>query len=111
MEITITHEADVSVFALSKRLDAVSAPKLEEIIGQWLEQTGKNLIFNLEDLEYISSAGLRVLLNATKKIKARDGKLYIAGLRENVKEVFTISGFLSIIPAFNTLGDAQQAIR
>jgi len=111
MEIAVTNESDIAVFAIKGRLDAVSVPQLEERLNQWFEQPGKKLIFDLDGLEYISSAGLRVFLTTAKKMKARDGKLCMARLRDNVKDVFTISGFIALIPAFDTLGAAQDSMR
>ena len=111
MEIAVTTDSDITVFALQGRLDALSSPQLEERISQWLEQPGDKLVFDLGELDYISSAGLRVFLTTVKKMKARDGKLCMARLRDNVKDVFTISGFIALIPAFDTLGAAQDAIK
>ncbi|MFO7568743.1 MAG: STAS domain-containing protein [Smithellaceae bacterium] len=111
MTIVVNQDSDISVFALSGRLDAVSAPQLEDRIGLWFEQPGIKLIFNLEALDYISSAGLRVFLTCAKKMKTRDGKFCMAGLRPQVKEVFTISGFITLIPEYATVGAAKDALR
>jgi anti-sigma B factor antagonist len=111
MEIAVTNDSDIFIFSIKGRLDAVSVPQLEERLNQWFEQSGTKLVFDLDGLDYISSAGLRVFLTTAKKIKARNGKLCMARLRENVKDVFTISGFIALIPAFDTLGAAQDAIK
>jgi anti-anti-sigma factor len=111
MEIIVTNESDIFIFSIQGRLDAVSVPELEERLNQWFEQSETKLIFDLDRLDYISSAGLRVFLTTAKKMKARGGKLCMARLRENVKNVFTISGFIALIPAFDTLGAAQDAIK
>ncbi|MDD4240763.1 MAG: STAS domain-containing protein [Smithellaceae bacterium] len=111
MEIIVTNESDIAIIAIKGRLDAVTVPQLEEQLTRWFEQPGTKLIFDLDGLEYISSAGLRVFLTTAKKMKARDGKMGMARLRENVKDVFTISGFIALIPAFDTLGAAQEAVR
>ena len=111
MEIVVTNESDIFIFSIQGRLDAVSVPELEECLNQWFEQSETKLIFDLDRLDYISSAGLRVFLTTAKKMKARGGKLCMARLRENVKNVFTISGFIALIPAFDTLGAAQDAIK
>jgi anti-anti-sigma factor len=111
MEIVVTNESDIFIFSIQGRLDAVSVPELEERLNQWFEQSETKLIFDLDRLDYISSAGLRVFLTTAKKMKARGGKLCMARLRENVKNVFTISGFIALIPAFDTLGAAQDAIK
>ncbi len=111
MEIAVTTDSDITVFALQGRLDALSSPQLEERSSQWLEQPGDKLVFDLEELDYISSAGLRVFLTTAKKMKAHNGKFGMAALRENVKDVFTVSGFIAIIPSFDTLGAAKDALR
>jgi anti-anti-sigma factor len=111
MEIIVTNESDIFIFSIQGRLDAVSVPELEERLNRWFEQSETKLIFDLDRLDYISSAGLRVFLTTAKKMKARGGKLCMARLRENVKNVFTISGFIALIPAFDTLGAAQDAIK
>jgi anti-anti-sigma factor len=111
MEIIVTNESDIFIFSIQGRLDAVSVPELEERLNRWFEQSETKLIFDLDRLDYISSAGLRVFLTTAKKMKARGGKLCMARLRENVKNVFTISGFITLIPAFDTLGAAQDAIK
>ena len=111
MEIVVTNESDIFIFSIQGRLDAVSVPELEERLNQWFEQSETKMIFDLDRLDYISSAGLRVFLTTAKKMKARSGKLCMARLRENVKNVFTISGFIALIPAFDTLGAAQDAIK
>jgi len=111
MEIAVTMDSDITVFALQGRLDALSSPQLEARINQWLEQSGNKLVFDLGELDYISSAGLRVFLTTAKKMKARNGKFGMSTLRENVKDVFTVSGFIAIIPAFDTLGAAKDALR
>lgn len=107
--INIDEKKDQVVFSLSGRLDAISVPQLEERLGQWYEYPGAKLIFDLEKLDYISSAGLRVFLSAAKKLKARHGKLCLAGLQQQVKEVFTLAGFDILMPSYNTLEEAQNA--
>ena len=111
MDIVVTREETLSVFALRGRLDAVSAPELEERLNSWFNEPAANLVFDLSGLDYISSAGLRVFLTAAKKIKSRNGKLGMSQLKPNVQEVFTISGFIALIPAFESLEAATQAVR
>ncbi|MBR1441186.1 MAG: STAS domain-containing protein [Lachnospiraceae bacterium] len=80
---------------LTGRLDTVTAPELEEVIKTGLGSAEK-LIFNLNDLEYISSAGLRVLLNAQKRMN-KQGAMVITGAGEEVKEIFDVTGFSKIL--------------
>lgn len=77
---------------LSGRLDTVTSPKLSEIVDEELEGIN-NLEMDLKDLEYLSSAGLRVLLAAYKKMQAVNGVMTVSNAGEAVREVFKITGF------------------
>lgn len=80
---------------LSGRLDTTTAPELEKELDTILMET-KDLTFNLTDLEYISSAGLRILLRA-QKVMNNQGDMRITGANETVMEVFEITGFSEIL--------------
>ena len=95
MEINKSVENDVLTVALSGRLDTTTAPELEAALsGEYANCKG--LIMNFENLEYISSAGLRVLL-AAQKATAANGGLIVRGANEEIKEVFDITGFSDIL--------------
>lgn len=78
------------------RLDTKTAPELEEKINKMIEQVS-SIFMDFTELEYISSAGLRVLLRTHKAMKAKKGSLVIRGANEEVREVFTITGFSDIL--------------
>jgi len=111
MEIVIIEKPAATVFSISGRMDALSAPDVEAGINQWLEQNKMKLIMDLERLDYISSAGLRILLSAAKKMKARGGVLLLAHLQAGVKQVFEISGFTAIMPIYETVEAALEAAK
>ena len=95
MTIDKTINGDSAVVALTGRLDTTTSPDLEaalkDVIG-----TAKFVDFDFSNLEYISSAGLRVLL-ATHKALSANGKLTIKNVNDTVKEVFEITGFSDIL--------------
>ena len=95
MEILKSKEAEALTLTLIGRLDTTTAPALEEIIGGELDGV-KNLILDFKDLEYISSAGLRVLLSA-QKIMNRQGTMVIKNVCDEIMEVFEITGFSDIL--------------
>lgn len=80
---------------LSGRMDTNTAPQFEEEMKKSVEGV-KKLILNFENLEYISSAGLRVILSA-QKIMNKQGEMIIRNVNEVVSEVFEITGFLDIL--------------
>lgn len=77
------------------RLDTTTAPDLETELDNILD-SAKELIFDMTDLEYISSAGLRLILKA-QKVMNINGRMKIVGANDNIIEVFDITGFLDIL--------------
>ena len=82
--------------SLEGRLDTQTAPDLESTVSSSLEGITE-LIFDIKDLQYISSAGLRVLLSAQKSMNNAAGKMIIKNVSEEVMEIFDVTGFTSIL--------------
>jgi len=97
MEISRKEENGVVFITICGRLDADSSPEAEKVVKEVLEQPTDRLLFDLGELEYLSSAGLRVLLSAAKEMKRRGGKIVLCSLNPFVKEIFEVSGFQSLI--------------
>ena len=95
MTIEIKRTAEETVIELVGRLDTTTAPALDKTINDDIADT-KNLVLNLKGLEYISSAGLRVLLSAQKKMQ-KLGSMKVTGVCEEVMEVFAMTGFADIL--------------
>ncbi|HEV7455991.1 MAG TPA: STAS domain-containing protein [Roseococcus sp.] len=106
MEITETSEGGKAVAVLDGRLDTATAAAAEAKLLAMLGQGA--VIADLSAVRYVSSAGLRVLLKAAKQAKAAGHAFAVAGLQPAVREVFEISGFDKIIPAFDTRADAAS---
>ena len=96
MEIKKTQQNDILIIEPSGRLDSVTSPALDQYIAPNLIGQPR-LLLDLAALDYISSAGLRVLLGAAKKVKQLGGRLILCGLKPHIHEVFEMSGFLSIL--------------
>lgn len=95
MTIDKIQEGSKVIFELTGRLDTTTAPQLEaEVAG--IDTTVSELIFNFSKLEYLSSAGLRVILGAQKKMK-KQGSLVIKQVNEIIMEVFEVTGFSDIL--------------
>lgn len=95
MTIEIKRNAEELVLQIVGRLDTTTAPALEKTIMENLSEI-KALTLDFKDLEYISSAGLRVLLSAQKKMQ-QIGKMKVIHVCEAVMEVFEITGFADIL--------------
>ena len=95
MEIEKIKEGTKLTMKVSGRLDTMTAPKLENEVTESIEGIHE-LIMDFTDLEYISSAGLRVLLLTTKLMKGK-GSFVIKNINEIVNEVFEVTGFMDIL--------------
>ena len=95
MTIEIKRNAEETTIELAGRLDTTTAPALDKTITEDIADT-KNLVLDLKGLEYISSAGLRVLLAAQKKMQ-KIGKMKVINVCEQVMEVFEMTGFADIL--------------
>ncbi len=96
MKIAEKREGENLTLALSGRLETTTAPELQEIVEGELGGV-LHLQVDMENLEYVSSAGLRVLLSAGKRMKAAEGTMVITGANEEIREVFKITGFDTIL--------------
>ena len=95
MTINKTKNGSALTLALEGRLDTNTAPELEGLLREELEGID-SLTFDFADLEYISSAGLRVLLSAQKAM-AKQGEMKVVNVNEIVMEVFDVTGFTDIL--------------
>ena len=95
MTIEIKRNAEETIIKLVGRLDTTTAPALEKTINGDIAET-KNLVLDVKELEYISSAGLRVLLGAQKKMQ-KIGSMKVTNVREEVMEIFEMTGFADIL--------------
>lgn len=110
MTVSEKEIGNVCVLAPRGRLDGNSASDFEETLTAIIDGGKTRLVMDLAELVYISSAGLRTLLTAAKKIKTVDGQLAFCGLNDTVKEVFEISGFTAILNVADSLDAAVAAV-
>lgn len=92
-----SNKTDESLYLkLSGRLETSTAPMLQEVVDTQPDSI-KELQMDMEYIEYVSSAGLRVLLAASKKMKKKDGHMIVSHVNDDVMEVFEITGFNEIL--------------
>ncbi len=106
MRISVKTTNEVKVLAFEGKLDTQTSPDAEQQLTRLIEEGENKFLVNFEKLDYIGSAGLRVLLVVAKQLKTTDGELRICSLNEVVKEVFDISGFTTIFKVFGSESEA-----
>lgn len=108
MEIAESKRDDAVVVSVTGRVDATNAGRLEERLLNLVDGGERRLVVDCTHLDYISSAGLRALLVTLKRLKAAGGKMALGSLKDEIREVFDIAGFSSILSVFPT-ADAALA--
>ena len=109
MNITVNKEGEISVVAIEGRLDTTNYGELEHHLSALTENGEKQILLDLEKLEYVSSSGLRILLMFLKKIKAVDGRFMLCSLSSDIREIFEISGFINIFEIFDNKDTALKS--
>lgn len=96
MNITINEQEGKLVAVLEGDLDNVASTQAERNLAPVFDCTDKDVVIDCKDLNYISSSGLRILLNIYKHTRTNGHNAILKGLKDDVKEVFQISGFLQL---------------
>jgi anti-anti-sigma factor len=106
VEVSTTSHGDAIVLAVSGRLDGATVPSFEARLFDLIAEGHRRIIVDLAGLRYISSAGLRVLLVAAKRLKPEGGRLLLAAPSELVGQVLEIAGFSAMLETCPTIEEA-----
>lgn len=96
MEIKVLEENGAKIVSVIGRLDTVTSPELEKVVNPLIE-VGKTLVLDCENMEYISSAGLRVVLSINKQSTSSGSRFVVRSLNNEVKSVFDMTGFSRLL--------------
>lgn len=100
MEAQVEEKGDIIVVRVQGRLDAASSPQLEKRINSIIEAGHFKLILNLSGVDYLSSAGMRLMLSVSKKLKNLEGKVVACSLSEDVMDVIKMAGFHQVLELY-----------
>ena len=108
MTIALETAANAQIVALKGQINSTNAAQTEVEILALVTAGQKNLLLDFTALDYISSAGLRLVLVVAKRLKQEGGKLVLCGMQGHIREVFDISGFLAILNVADTRSQALE---
>jgi len=106
LDIRSERDKDVCSVDLSGEIDVYTAPRLKEELVSVIESGCPNVIVNMEQVGFIDSSGLGVLVSALRRARERDGVVRIVCTRDNILKIFRITGLDKVFPIF---GDAAEA--
>jgi len=110
MEIKQVKHGKIAILNLIGRLDANTSGELESVLIPMIDGGEKKIILDFSALEYISSAGLRLLLLSAKKLRNNKGEIILCSMKDFIKEIFEISGFTPIFTIVDTKEDALKIL-
>lgn len=108
MEVIEKRQDGVSILTLVGRLDANTSAAFREQLLEIIKNGTNNIILDCERLDYISSAGLRIVLEASKQVKQVEGKVVLCSLQDYIKEVFEVAKFDAFLPIATTVEEALK---
>jgi anti-sigma B factor antagonist/stage II sporulation protein AA (anti-sigma F factor antagonist) len=108
VDIQEQKSGDVCIIRIKGRLDAVSTPQTERKVFDHINSGQYKILLDFDHIDYISSAGMRMLLSSTKKLKALSGKLILCNVTTNVMDVLKMSGFDHVLDLAKTEEDALR---
>jgi anti-anti-sigma factor len=111
LEINEKRQGDVVVLCPVGRINNDTSPEFQTRLLACVGAPEAKVLVDLSSVDYISSAGLRALMMASKQSKAGKGRLAVAGLNPIVKEIFTISRFSYVVAVYDTLTEALAVLR
>ncbi|MEO5676914.1 MAG: STAS domain-containing protein [Usitatibacter sp.] len=113
MNVSSRHFANAIAVHVAGRLDQDTCEAFRGQLMGFVDAAGRNggaIVLDLSALEYVSSAGLRCFMLASRQAKAQHGRIFVAALQPMVSEIFEISHFNLVFQVFPTLGDAMAAV-
>ena len=110
MKVTIERDGDTLVAMAEDRVDGTNASEFQQALEAAINDADRIVILDCDQLSYISSAGLRVILLTARALQRQNSKFAVCSLSEQIREVFEISGFDKIIPVHATRADALGAL-
>ena len=106
MDITVDEVGDIKVVRIAGNLDTQTSPVTQEQLTQLIQDGATKILVDFEDLNYISSSGLRMLLVAHGRLEGTSGQLRICNPNTMVREVFDTSGFSDIFSVYGSQAEA-----
>jgi len=108
---TSTVENVAEIVSINGEIDVYTSPQVKQVINALIEKGIYNLIINLEQVRYIDSTGLGVLIGALKKVREQNGHIFLVCVDQQIKKVFTITGLIKIFKIFENNDKAIEAFK
>lgn len=101
-------KGDIAIFSLQGRLDSTTSPEVEKKILEAINENISSIVLDFSQLEYLSSAGIRILVHCHKEIEKTGGKIVLSGVPKPIEHVLYITGFLPYFKIYDSVDQAKN---
>jgi anti-sigma B factor antagonist len=109
MEIIQEIQDDIKIFRLSGRLDHTTSQEIEDELSRAISGGSNKIIVNLENLEYMSSAGIRLFFEAYHTLLRKDGQLILCSMKKHIREIYKKTGIEDVVQILDNMDQALKA--
>lgn len=110
VEFKVEQEGDVYIVVIEGRIDATTTPTVEKKLAK-LDDIAMKMAIDFSDVDYLSSAGMRLLLSLTKRMESKGGKVAFYGMGDDVVDIIRMAGFERILNLFGKKADALKSLK
>ncbi len=110
MDIAIRTVVDVTVVEMAGELDAATAPVAQQQLLP-LAKAGSRILLDMTNVEYMSSAGLRMLLSTYRQLSSNDGRIVLVGVSEEIQDTMSVTGFINFFTIRQTLDEGLEVLQ
>jgi anti-sigma B factor antagonist len=107
MQVNLKTQNNILIIKVNGSIDSNTAPEIQEKVLE-ASADSKNVIIDLSEVDFVSSAGLRVILMIYRQIKSKDGKVVLVGVSEEIEDVMTVTGFANFFEMVDTVENALK---
>ena len=109
LSLETRHTDDVTIVAVGGEIDVYTAPKLRDKVTELVGEGHYNLVIDMENVEFLDSTGLGVLVGGLKRVRAHDGSLRLVCTQERILKIFRITGLTKVFPIHSSVDEAVSA--
>ncbi len=110
LKIDVEEKEEAVILKLDGEVDVYTAPKLKSRLIDLVDQSKFKIIVNLENIDFMDSSGLGVLVGGLKRVRSHDGAIALVCTQENILKIFRITGLVKVFPIFETESQALQGV-
>jgi anti-sigma B factor antagonist len=106
LDLETSKQGDASVVSLRGEIDVYTAPRLRQALIDLVEGGAKDIVVDMERVDFLDSTGLGVLVGGLKRVKSNEGELKLVVTQDRIMKIFDITGLAKVFPMFGSIGEA-----